>query len=106
MDLKPRSMHGRLPALISPDYKYHGTGLRLSRLALRKVRWKHLILLGIVWVLTIHYFERTVVYRAFNKCQWSNWEKWSDDSYPHHAVVIGDPQIVDAFSYPTRPRPL
>lgn len=51
----------------------------------------------------IHYFERTVVYRAFNKCNWDNWEEWPEGSEPHHSAVLGDPQIVDAFSYPTRP---
>lgn len=70
---------------------------------LRRIRWKHLFVLCMMWILTIHYFERTAVLSAFNKCKWENWEQWSKDSDPHHSIIIGDPQIVDAFSYPSRP---
>ncbi|GMF05349.1 unnamed protein product [Ambrosiozyma monospora] len=79
----------------------------LPKVGIRKLisnlRFKHLLVLSLVWLLTVHYFERTYVYSTIKKCAWSGWEDWPAGSDPHHSVVIGDPQIVDAFSYPDRP---
>lgn len=69
-----------------------------------QIRWRQLLLLLLVWVCLIHHYERGVVYSAINKCNWNRWEQWPKDAQPHHSVVIGDPQIIDDYSYPSLPK--
>lgn len=110
MDFTPKSpsfLHKASFGTPPPIRKLQSHGFARTFIGLlRSVRWKHLFVLCMMWILTIHYFERTAVYSAFGKCNWRKWEQWPKDSDPHHSIIIGDPQIVDAFSYPTRPGPL
>lgn len=70
---------------------------------LKSIRLKQLFILYTIIFAVIHYFERIKPYYIFKSCNWENWENWSDESAnPHHAIIIGDPQIVDEFSYPSR----
>ncbi|ODV85960.1 hypothetical protein CANARDRAFT_197525 [[Candida] arabinofermentans NRRL YB-2248] len=74
--------------------------------SLKKIRFRQLIILLISWIIIIHYFERTTVANHIKKCDWSKWEHWPKGSNPHHSIIIGDPQIVDKFSYPNRSEPI
>lgn len=67
-----------------------------------KIRWKQILILYLLILSVIHYFERVKPYYVFNSCLWKNWENWPEESDPHHSIIIGDPQIVDNFSYPSR----
>lgn len=68
-----------------------------------KLRWKYLISFLCLWVCLIQYYERTVIKRAANRCQWSKWENWPSGASPHRMALLADPQIMDAHSYPGRP---
>lgn len=41
-----------------------------------KINWKLIWIVLAFWTLLINYYERSVVKRAMNACQWSIWEKW------------------------------
>lgn len=56
-----------------------------------------------LWVVLIHVFERVAIRRALLACQWDDWEQWQKGLVPHRIVLVGDPQIVDAHTYPDRP---
>lgn len=66
----------------------------------RPHNWRLLSLVGICWVLLIHYFERTRPQNTLSTCQWKNWEQWNSPDSAHRIVLIADPQIVDDYSYP------
>lgn len=66
--------------------------------------WRHILLLLIGWGVLINYYERTVVRRAMKKCQWDRWEEWPEQAEAHRVGLFADPQIMDAYSYPGRPR--
>ncbi|KAG0681947.1 hypothetical protein C6P40_000178 [Pichia californica] len=72
-----------------------------------RFRWKQLFILYLTIFTVIHYFERVKPSNIIKSCIWENWENWSNNNEnieinPHHSIIIGDPQIVDEFSYPTR----
>lgn len=70
----------------------------------RSVYWRHILLMLISWGLLINYYERSVVKRAMNNCQWGRWEDWPEQAEAHRVGLFADPQIMDAYSYPGRPR--
>ncbi|KAK4227478.1 putative cell division control protein [Podospora fimiseda] len=61
-------------------------------------------LLVILWVVVLLWGERWVFHSAVEDCHWSNWEHWPADATPHRLALIADPQLIDAHSYPGRPR--
>ncbi|GMM30505.1 putative lipid phosphatase [Martiniozyma asiatica (nom. inval.)] len=67
------------------------------------IRFKQLMTMLLSFWMVVHYFERVKPYNALKSCTWNNWENWGSDSDPHHAIVYGDPQIVDDYSYPNYP---
>lgn len=69
---------------------------------LNTIRWKQLATLFLLMWSVIHYFERVKPYYVFQSCLWKEWESWPHESDPHHSIIIGDPQIVDNYSYPSR----
>lgn len=42
----------------------------------KKINWKLIWIVLAIWTVLINYYERSVVKRAMNACQWSIWEKW------------------------------
>ncbi|OWB65531.1 hypothetical protein B5S33_g3064 [[Candida] boidinii] len=82
---------------------------KISYSSLKALRIRHLLALYLIWCIAIHFCERTYVYNTIKRCQWDQWEDWSHDGNPvssavnpYHSVIIGDPQIIDEFSYPNR----
>lgn len=69
---------------------------------IQHIRWKQLIILWVISLIIVNYFERVKPYYTLKKCMWKKWEDWPSESDPHHTVIIGDPQIVDEYSYPSR----
>lgn len=70
------------------------------------IYWRYLFMILVLWLLLIQYYERTVVKRAMKKCEWDKWEDWSKSSSTssvHRVGLFADPQIMDAYSYPSRP---
>lgn len=72
---------------------------------------KLLSFLLLIWILTIHYFERIVPRQTMNACQWEKWEKWDEDpnvkkqqTVPHRIALMPDPQIIDDHTYPNKSR--
>ncbi|CAL9737161.1 cell division control protein 1 [Monosporozyma servazzii] len=72
----------------------------------KKFQWKVILYSSLFWVITINYYETTYVKNAINQCMWNKWEKWDVDSNSHKVALFADPQIMDAHSYPGRPRPI
>lgn len=66
------------------------------------IRWKQILLLYTIMFGIIHYFERIQPTNVLKSCMWDNWEQWPKTSNPHHSIIIGDPQLVDEYSYPNR----
>ncbi|EEP82837.1 conserved hypothetical protein [Uncinocarpus reesii 1704] len=75
------------------------------RAVLRMVVSLQNVLIGL-WIMTLWWGERKVFRDAVEECAWSEWEKWPKDAVPHHTLLIADPQLVDAHTYPGRPWPL
>ncbi|KAG0665521.1 hypothetical protein C6P44_004901 [Monosporozyma unispora] len=73
---------------------------------LKKFQWKLVLYSALFWLVTINYYETTYVKSAINKCKWEKWEKWNSDTQTHKVALFADPQIMDAHSYPGRPRPI
>ncbi|AET39260.1 putative lipid phosphatase CDC1 Ecym_4184 [Eremothecium cymbalariae DBVPG len=69
-----------------------------------KIYLRYIMFLWVTWFALIHYYERTVIGRAMSKCDWSLWEPWNRGDIPHRTALLADPQIMDAHSYPGRPR--
>lgn len=65
-----------------------------------------IILLTLLWVLVLHWGERSTFRQHINECHWDRWESWPADAKPHRMVMVADPQIVDPHTYPGRPWPL
>lgn len=90
----------------SGDYKE--TGKKRSLLGHgssgKRVYWRHLFLLLCGWLVLINYYERSVVRRAMKNCSWDKWEEWPDQAQPHRVSLFADPQLMDSYSYPGRPR--
>jgi len=42
----------------------------------QKGNWKLIGITIALWIMLINYYERSVVKRAMNACQWNKWEKW------------------------------
>ncbi|KAK5120398.1 hypothetical protein LTR85_006337 [Meristemomyces frigidus] len=63
-------------------------------------------LLTLIWLLVLHWGERTVFKAGIAACEWEHWEQWPQEAVPHHLVFIADPQLVDPHTYPGRPWPL
>lgn len=70
---------------------------------LMSIRWKGILILLIIWLFAIQYFERLTVKRSMSKCKWENWENWDKSASTHRIALIADPQIVDDSSYSDRP---
>lgn len=84
-----------------PEQKFHPKRKRGPVTAGRLV-----LLLLVGWLTIIHYFERVRVNTAINKCQWHLWENWKGpqaEVTPHRIVLLADPQLVDAHTYPKLP---
>lgn len=113
MSLKPKHRVGGRIALDITGYHddfsgsaksdIYATSTKKERLY-QHIRWKQIFSLYIVACLLIHYFEIIKPYHTFQSCLWNNWETWSESATPHHSIILGDPQIVDEYSYPTRGR--
>lgn len=69
----------------------------------RGLHWRFILYSLILWLLLINYYERIVVKRALNICQWSQWENWPQGVESHKVALFADPQIMDNYSYPGRP---
>lgn len=67
------------------------------------IKWKVFLILFVIWVFIIHYFERFYVQWTMSACQWNKWETWSPPVRPHRIALVADPQIVDESSYQDRP---
>ncbi|KAL1954627.1 hypothetical protein VTO42DRAFT_868 [Malbranchea cinnamomea] len=63
-------------------------------------------LLLLLWVGTLWWGERSAFRDSVRECRWESWESWPQNSVPSHVVLIADPQLVDAHTYPGRPWPL
>ncbi|KAG7698811.1 hypothetical protein KL951_002075 [Ogataea haglerorum] len=87
---------GRPGAELRPKPTRSANGLRL--------RSRQFITFLLLWLFVVQYFERWQVSSMIRSCRWKDWEKWPSGADPHHLVVIGDPQLVDNFSYPARNR--
>ncbi|GME95420.1 unnamed protein product [[Candida] boidinii] len=77
----------------------------------KSLRIRHLLVLYLIWCIAIQFCERTYVYYTIKKCKWDQWEDWSYNNdgnidsnivNPYHSVIIGDPQIIDQYSYPNK----
>lgn len=66
--------------------------------------WKLFIYSSLFWVILISYYETSYVKSTLNRCQWNKWEKWDSNGQPHRVALYADPQIMDAHSYPDRPK--
>lgn len=115
MTLIPKHQTGRrksldLSQIEDNSFKLHHKKFNLfnksNNFILKRLRWKQLFTLYIIFLIIVHYFERIKPKNIIKSCIWENWENWdssnSNDLNPHHSIIIGDPQIVDEFSYPTR----
>ncbi|CCK68145.1 putative lipid phosphatase CDC1 KNAG_0A04740 [Huiozyma naganishii CBS 8797] len=69
---------------------------------LSKMNWKIILCSFCAWGILINYYERIVVKRAMERCQWSRWEQWPDNAQSHKVGLFADPQIMDGYSYPGR----
>lgn len=85
------------------DYK-EPVRRKSGKRTVRKVYWRHLLLLLSGWLILINYYERSVVRRAMKNCQWDKWEEWPGEAQAHRVSLFADPQIMDRHSYPGRPR--
>lgn len=72
----------------------------------KKFHWRLILYSSLFWVIIVNYYETTYVKSAINKCMWNKWEKWDVDAKSHKVALFADPQIMDAHSYPGRPRPI
>lgn len=70
--------------------------------ASRHVHYVHIFCFA--WLVLIWFGERTVPYNTLRQCAWNQWENWPEESQPARVVLVSDPQIVDAHTYPGRPR--
>lgn len=71
--------------------------------ALHSIHYKAILLSFLCWIVVVNFLERSTVRRTLQKCDWSIWEEWKTGS-PHRVALFADPQIMDAYSYPGRPR--
>jgi hypothetical protein len=111
MSLKPKKRIGGRNSLDITGYDqnysniskptYHSTNIRKDTI-FQHIRWKQVIILYLALFTIIHYFERIKPSSVIKSCMWDHWESWPKNSDPHHSIIIGDPQIVDEFSYPNR----
>ena len=78
--------------------------------------------LVLTWIVAILWGERWSFQSSLAECEWPGWETWASipdtnvskvlmktqpaEANPHHVVLIADPQLVDAHTYPGRPWPL
>ncbi|KAH3673157.1 hypothetical protein WICPIJ_009891, partial [Wickerhamomyces pijperi] len=70
---------------------------------LKKLHVKALLISLLVWLLWINHNERTVVHSTLSKCQWDKWDS-NFSQQTHKVALLADPQIMDDYSYPGRPR--
>ena len=83
-------------------HKSSSTDNNQSYRVYNSIYWRYIILLLSLWIVVIHYYERTVVKRAMRNCEWSNWEKWPENAESYKVGLFADPQIMDKHSYPGR----
>lgn len=83
-------------------HKSSSTDNNQSYRVYNSIYWRYIILLLSLWIVVIHYYERTVVKRAMRNCEWSNWEKWPENAESYKVGLFADPQIMDKYSYPGR----
>ncbi|KAK5962146.1 putative lipid phosphatase CDC1 PWA37_000181 [Arxiozyma heterogenica] len=96
--------HDSKDLLLSKD-NINGTSiLNMFENQLSTLHWKLFLYSSLFWIVLISYYETSYVRSTLNKCQWNRWEKWSSNSQPHRVALYADPQIMDAHSYPDRPR--
>ncbi|SCV04700.1 LAMI_0H18382g1_1 [Lachancea mirantina] len=69
-----------------------------------KFQWKVLLFFLAFWVCLVNYYEKLVVDRVIKRCSWDTWEQWEVGQRPHRVMLLADPQIMDAHSYPGRPK--
>lgn len=79
-------------------------GRKLSIFA--KQYFNYVRLFCVLWLILIWYGERTYPYNALKSCHWNTWETWEGNTGPTRVAVLTDPQLVDAHTYPGRPRVL
>ena len=70
--------------------------------------WKLILGSFVFWLLLVNYYEHVFPKRALQRCDWSRWEHWpkagNGPANSHKVALFADPQIMDDFSYPGRPR--
>lgn len=66
------------------------------------IRKRQLILFLAVWISLLYRYEIFVPQQTFDKCRWRGGARDTDPT--HRTLLIADPQIVDEYSYPSRPR--
>lgn len=94
---------GNIPRLI---YKRLQEQWKRGPKTIGREAWNVPNLLILIWCFVLLWGE----YWSFNSktavCEWESWERWPADSMPHHMVLLADPQLIDAHTYPGRPWPL
>ncbi|KAK6455323.1 Metallo-dependent phosphatase-like protein [Scheffersomyces xylosifermentans] len=88
---------------LSDDFDTGSKYKRYIKGVLHRVDHRIILVFFLIWVITIHYFERIYARNVVASCNWSNWEDWPENASPHRIALVADPQIVDAYSYPGRP---
>ena len=82
---------------------YHNSVMTKKDKLIQKIRWKQLSIISLIILCSVHYFERLKPYYTMKSCMWNKWETWNEsNAKPYHSIIIGDPQLVDDFSYPDR----
>lgn len=71
-----------------------------------KLSFSYTHILVLVWALLIYYGERIYPRTVLSLCKWPKHPSWPSDAVPAHIALIGDPQIIDAHTYPGRNRVL
>ncbi|KAK7205784.1 Metallo-dependent phosphatase-like protein [Myxozyma melibiosi] len=59
-------------------------------------------LLCLLWGYFLYWGERRVIKDAVRSCDWASWEDWPAGAAPERVVLVADPQLVDAHTYPGR----
>ncbi|KAL9102922.1 MAG: hypothetical protein Q9163_001982 [Psora crenata] len=78
---------------------------RARRIKIRDL-WDVRLGLVLLWMLVLWWGEVVEFASRVGDCRWEGWEDWPPEANPHHVVLIADPQLVDAHTYPGRPWPL
>lgn len=71
----------------------------------RPAAGRYYMLAALAWLFLVHFMERVRVGNAVAGCRWEKWENWGGGA-PHRVLLIADPQLQDAHTYPAMPRVL